>query len=757
VPVERPTFHESWYRVVGLHPRLRSTVQVSRQYFRGQTWHVVQDHTNNAFFRLSEPAYRLIGLLDGRRTVGEAWKICNEQLGDDAPTQGETIQLFGQLYTSNLLQSELPADSASLFSRYKRRVRREIQGFMMNLLFVRVPLLDPDRFLDRTIWLFGLIFSWAGLLVWLALIAIGVYNIAYVPGWQAELAEQSRNVLDPGNLLWLYLGFALIKACHEFGHAISCKRFGIHSGGGEVHVMGIMLLVFTPVPYVDASSSWAFQNKWQRAMVGAAGMWVELAIASIAAVVWAHSGGNIKAIAFNMMFVASFSTVLFNANPLLRYDGYYILSDLLEIPNLAQRSKDYVYYLVKRYIWGVERARNPANTFGEQIWLFIYALASGLMRIVVSVGILLFVADKLIILGILMAIAAIITWVFVPIGKFINYLLTSPELSRCRPRALLTTALFLTATLLGLGVWPVPDRSRAQGVVEPVDMKELYAGHDEFINHLPLLAAAPAQSDTSNGMPQVAAGTTILQGYNRETLSHKTQLENEHQRLTIAYRKALAEGETAQVNALREGLDTNAQLLRHDQDLLDAMELKAPMDGVVVTPDLEFRNGAFLKHGERVGLVADLRQLMVRATAPQEISGLLTKEARETQKFVEFRVNGAPEVLYRGAIKEVFPTGQNQLPSAALGYAAGGSMPVSSEDRQGTKTTENFFEIRIDNLQRINYHGLPWWSARTYEKIQPGELLPGQRVIVRIEFQKKSVLAQCFTSLLQMFQRRFHT
>src|SRR5579862_5098954 len=100
---ERPTFHESWYRVESMRPRLRSTVQVSRQHFRGQVWHVVQDHTNNAFFRLSEPAYQFLGLLDGTRGIGQAWSICMETLGDDAPTQGEVIQLLGQLYTSNLL------------------------------------------------------------------------------------------------------------------------------------------------------------------------------------------------------------------------------------------------------------------------------------------------------------------------------------------------------------------------------------------------------------------------------------------------------------------------------------------------------------------------------------------------------------------------------------------------------------------------------------------------------------------------------
>ncbi|NBB95478.1 MAG: peptidase M50, partial [Planctomycetes bacterium] len=106
--VDRPTFSESWYRVATLKPRLRSTVQVYRQQFRGQTWHVLQDPASNQFSRLSEPAYRFVGLLDGRRTVSQAWEACNDQLGDAAPTQGEAIQLLGQLYVANLLQSELP-------------------------------------------------------------------------------------------------------------------------------------------------------------------------------------------------------------------------------------------------------------------------------------------------------------------------------------------------------------------------------------------------------------------------------------------------------------------------------------------------------------------------------------------------------------------------------------------------------------------------------------------------------------------------
>ena len=387
MPVDRPTFSESWYRVADLRPRLRSTLQTHRQRFRGELWFVLQDPASNQFFRLNKAAWHMVALLDGRRTVSEAWKIANEQLGDSAPTQGETIQLLGQLYTSNLIQAELPPDAEGLFQRYSKRRQREVQGYLTNLLFVRIPLFDPDRLLDRWVWLFGRIFSWYGLGIWIALMLAGGYAIMSRIG---ELKSGASNVLDPSNLPLLYIGFVLVKVFHEFGHAFACKQMGRRQGGGEVHVMGIMLLVLTPMPYVDASSAWAFRSKWQRAAVGGAGIYIDLAVAAAAAIVWSVTGqGAVHGIAFNIMFIASVATLLFNANPLLRYDGYYMLSDVLEMPNLSQRGRDYIYYLVRRYVWGVRQVRNPANDSGERIWLAVYGAASTVYRVFICAFILL--------------------------------------------------------------------------------------------------------------------------------------------------------------------------------------------------------------------------------------------------------------------------------------------------------------------------------------------------------------------------------
>ncbi|MCP4712512.1 MAG: hypothetical protein GY869_28135, partial [Planctomycetes bacterium] len=170
------------------------------QDFRGQLWYVLENPVNNQFSRISVEAYRFIALLDGRRTVSEAWKICNEQMGDQAPTQGEVIQLLGQLYTSNLLLAELAPDTASLFSRYRKRIRRQIQSYLTNLLFIRVPIFDPDHLLNRWTGLVGKVFSWWGFILWLLMLSVGMY---YVVGNFGELYRRSTFVLEGDNLVLL--------------------------------------------------------------------------------------------------------------------------------------------------------------------------------------------------------------------------------------------------------------------------------------------------------------------------------------------------------------------------------------------------------------------------------------------------------------------------------------------------------------------------------------------------------------------------
>src|SRR5436190_9804284 len=140
----RPTFSESWYRVVTLKPKLRGTAQISRQYYKGERWYVVRDAASNQFHRLSDAAYRFVGLLDGSRTVGEAWDLVGGQLADDAPTQSEVIQILSQLFSANLIETDVTPDSAVILKRQKMHFKRKMQQRLMNILFPRLPIWDPD-------------------------------------------------------------------------------------------------------------------------------------------------------------------------------------------------------------------------------------------------------------------------------------------------------------------------------------------------------------------------------------------------------------------------------------------------------------------------------------------------------------------------------------------------------------------------------------------------------------------------------------
>ena len=723
MPVDRPTFSESWYRVSTLRPRLRSTVQVHRQHYRGQTWHVVQDPGSNQFFRLNVPGYHFVGMLDGKRTVAEVWRACNEELGDSAPTQGEVIRLLGQLYTSNLLHAELPPDAEGLFNRYRKRIKREIQGYLTNLLFIRIPLIDPDHFLNWWVGVFGKLFTWYGFVAWMVLLSAGFYAIA---GRFDDLTRPVSGILDPEKLPLLYISMIFVKVIHEFGHAFACKRFGRITGtGGEVHIMGVMFLVFTPLPYVDASSAWAFRKKWHRVVVGMGGMLVELGIAAVAAIVWANTreGTVVHSICYNMMFIASVSTLLFNGNPLLRYDAYYILSDLIEIPNLSHRSKGYLYYLVRRYVWGVKRAQNPAHTGGEKVWFVFYGIASTAYRFFIVARILLFIADKLFMVGLILAVVAIVAWVLVPIGKFVRYLATSGELTRVRGRAVLTTLIFFGALIGAIGLIPAPDRFRIEGVVEPVELEIVHTRENGFVSK-----ALPSGQLVGPDCPR-----PLIEGYNLDLSAERDALLARRRAMAARKRLEQSKENIAAVQIYTRQVATlNKKIARVEEQLANLNLRPMQASGVWVAPNIERAEGAYLKRGQTVGMVASLDRVRIRAVAEQDVPvGEFADKAH-----VEIRVKGRPDDKLSGTIEKILPAGQEQLPSAALGYAVGGSIQTAQDDRRGTKSAERFFEIRV----------------------RPGNecrLRSGQRVIVRIDTPRKPLAKQWWRAILQLVQQRF--
>jgi putative peptide zinc metalloprotease protein len=648
--------------------------------------------------------------------VQEVWQECLNRFPDDAPGQEAAIQLLAQLYFANLLQYNIAADTAQLFQRYQKRKQRELGSRLTNIMFMRFPLLDPDRFLVRTLPVVGKLISWFGAGLWLLVVGLGVKVVA--DNWDA-VRQQAHGVLATGNLPWLYASLILIKTIHEFGHAYFCRKFG-----GEVHAMGIMLMIFTPVPYVDATSAWSFRSRWQRLLVGAAGMIVELFFAALAAFIWVRTGeGAVHTLAYNAMIVASVSTLIFNLNPLLRFDGYYMLSDLLEIPNLTQRANQQLRYYVERGLFGVRKLEPPARTKAEAGWLTTFGITSGIYRIIVFAGILLVVADKFLIIGLLMAAVCAISWVAVPTWKFINYLASSPQLERVRPRAI-AVSIGLAAVLVALLQFvPFPHHFRAPGVLRASERSDVINATAGYIVEVHVTSGTT-----------VRAGQPLVRLQNRELELQLANTRAKRVELEARLLKATS-GEIASVKPLQAQLAACEQELRKYQADAAALEIRARHDGVWVAPGIETLRGRWIVRGNHLGVLVNPAAFEFLAIVQQEDGDALF--ARRLPG-AEVRINGqvAPVIAVQGL--KVIPGEQRVLPSAALGWLAGGEVAVAADDPRGQRAAEPFFEV----------HAIVQAPAEI-------ALLDGRSGKIRFDLAAEPLLPRWTRSLMQLLQKRY--
>jgi putative peptide zinc metalloprotease protein len=731
----RPTFSESWYRVVGLKPKLRFGAQMSRQFYRGERWYVVRDPAGNQFHRVSDAAYRFLGLLDGRRTVGEAWDLVGGQLADDAPTQPEVIQILSQLYAANLLETNITPDATVLLRRHKQQAKQKMQNRLMNVLFPRIPIWDPDQFLLRWMPVLRTLFSKVGAIIWLIVVGLAIATL--LPHWN-DLMMAGRHALDMQhnweNIFWLYFTFVLIKLFHELGHAGSCRRFG-----GECHELGIMLLVLVPTPYVDASTAWAFSNKWHRIFVGAAGMIVELFLAAICAFIWVNTNPQnyplVNQLAYNAMFIASVSTILFNANPLLRYDGYYILSDSLEIPNFRQKSSDYALGLIKRHVFRLKLPQ-PLPPLVERAWLLSYAIASSIYRIFIGVMIVVVVSLKIPILGILMAFGGVATWLIVPVVKVVKYLSLDPELHRKRPRAIAFSAVIAAIVLITIGLIRFPVYVKFAGVVQPDDPVDLHG--------------FPMSGDLKTGGEGrvtrifakdgqiVHAGDPIIQLTNpmvEHDLEAAIARVNEinariRQSRGIQDLSELAQDE-ADLSAWQDRLSDSEQ---RQADLT----VKAPFTGYLVSPRLNELPDQFLMRGTEVGRVAVLDRLIVKGDIEQDDAELVqpTRDNNAPVHIskVEIRLASIPSQSMPGQSVIFLPAAVTDVVDPVLGTAGGGDIMIDPHDPKGLKAESNQFEahVKLDNAN--------------------GQYYAGQRAYVRLTLDKEPLLWQWTRRFLQMIE-----
>lgn len=712
----RSVFSQSWHNAAELRPRLLPHARIYPHTYRGQRWYVLQDSTGGRYHRLSPGAYGFVSRMDGKLTVQQLWDDACRIGGDTIPTQDEVVELMMQLHSNDLLHCDVTPDAAELFERYSKRRKLKWKQWITQPMSLRIPLINPDYFLTRWAHRLTWVFGTAGVLLWLAVVLPSL--VLAGQNWDELTVNMSDHVLATSNLLVLALVFPIVKAFHELGHGFATKVWG-----GAVHEMGLMFLMFAPVPYVDASAASTFRSKRQRAVVGAAGMLVELFLAALAMYVWVLvEPGVVRAIAFNVMLIAGISTVIVNGNPLLRYDGYYILSDLIEIPNLGQRGQRYLVYLSDRYLFGAKELESPDETLSEKRWLAGYTIASWFYRVFVTVSIILFVADKFFIFGVLMAIWGAFGLFIMPLWKAGKHLQESPTLHRYRARAIKISVAFI-ATILLLGTLvPVPLRTQAEGVVWLPDQAMVRSGvNGTFKRWL----VAPG-SQVRKGMPLLLMEDPLL----------TSELAVARSKVAEAQARFNTEqfGDSVQAEVMLQQLEYEKRALERANERYARLVIRSEIDGVLTVPNSQDMEGKYFKKGELLGYILDRQQLIAKVAVMQDNIDLVRKRL----KSVELRFADAIPDAYRVSVLREVPSASNELPTAALSPNGGGQIPVDPNDPKGLKTLERVFFIDLS---------LPDGAV-------PSAF--GGRVFVRFDHVGEPLFSQGYRRLRQLFLSRFH-
>lgn len=703
-----------------LRVRLRPHVRIHRHEYRGQPWFVIEDPASGRAHRVSPVAREILGLLDGKRTLEQVRSEAQRRFGGEAPTSDELVSLVGTLYRADLATADARPDLEELAARGARLRQMRLRQYFLNPLALRFALLDPDRFLSRIARAIAPVPPMVWIFCWLVAVLAGAVSAA--TSWETLTNGFVDRIFSTENLLLLWLCYPVVKLLHEIGHGIVIRRLG-----GQVHEMGIMLLVLLPVPYVEASAAAAFPSKRARMLVGAAGVLTELFLAGVAMIIWALvEPGMVRAVCFNIAVIAGISTVFFNGNPLMRFDGYYVFADWLEMPNLGQRSSAYLGYLIQRHAFGIREAQSPAAP-GEQGWLFAYGLASFCYRIFISLTIILFVATQYFFVGVLLAIWGVAVMVLRPIAMGAWYVAATPQLAGRRVRAIATTLSMLAIAGVFLFLVPAPQWTRAEGVVWVPEQAQVRAQTACWVREVVAVPGA-----------RVGKGDPLVQCEDPELATNVRVLE--------AQLVELRSRDMVSFVASRLHLDiVREEILHTEAKLADArrrqtgLTVRSPLEGVFVMEQPRDAPGRYAKRGELLAYVLEDGPGTVRAVIEQDDVDLVRGSTRAVAVKPADRIG---ETI-AARIRREIPGASDRLPSAALAVPGGGRFGVDPRNISDNDAIERpkiltpVFQFDLEIAPAVRLDAL------------------GMRVYIRFEHEPAPIGQQAYRAARRLLLRRF--
>lgn len=710
-------FSPNWYRVKDLRPRLRATVRLVRHVVRGNVWHVVSDQLSGNHFRVGGAAYRFLCGLDGRQKVGDLWEEVLRHGNPGQFTQDDAIRFLAQLHRSDMITTPDLPDMGEMMSRARRNSRSNLANRFRNPLSIRIPLVNPDAFLSAllpsTRWMFGP----AGFALWLAAVLAAVVLAA------VQWASLTHNIVDRvislSTVAAVLVIYPVMKVLHEIGHGLAVKAWG-----GRVHEMGLMLLLFVPVPYVDASEATRFPERRRRAIVGGMGVMVELGLASVAMLVWTLAEpGLVRAAAFNVMLIGGVSTLLFNGNPLLRFDGYYVLSDLTDIPNLATRSSRYLQYLILHHVFGQDDVQDPSVDAAERIWFVAYGILSFLYRTAIMLVMSLLVATRFFFVGVILAALSVSVTMGLPLAKAIHVVFFSRRLGKNRTRARLLTGSAILIAAAFLLLVPMPDRVTAPAIVWIQPDAHVVASNVGFVASV---GAAAGEA--------VKAGQTLFVLADPD-LDTRIALLLAEEREYQARLEALAASDKAQAKIVAEQLSGVRATLAVWQQRKSEQVVVAGKPGIFHPVSADSLLGQQVGEGRLLGYILSDGPRILHAVVPEDrINAILLDDPP-----IAIRFPSAPGEPFTGTIVQVTPAAIDHVPSPVLTPEGGGDVLLDPRaDPRDGRPLLNSYEVEIQVQE----------SAGTWRANEPA--------LVRFDLRPKPLALQAWRSLRGVFLRHFN-
>lgn len=680
--------------------RRRQDIVAVLQIFSGQKIWAVKDPVTLRYFHLRDEEYWVWKSLDGATSLAAIQANFEKHFVPRRLTFTQLQSFLGVLHQEGLILADAPGQAAELLKRARALQRRKWLGAFSNILAIRFRGVDPQRFLDWLLARGGWLISVPSLMVCLFIVLAAVSLVVTKFDVVLSRVPDLDSFLTPSTVIWLSVALALTKVLHEFGHALTCRYFG-----AECHELGFMFLVFSPCLYCNVSDSWMIESKWRRAAIGAAGVCVEVVLAGVATLLWWFSEpGLFNTLCFNVMLVCSASTLLFNGNPLLRYDGYYILADLVEVPNLSQTATTVVREYLAEWMLGIPMQRDDEYSLGKRLFLAIYAVLSFLYRTAITVTILWFLhrllkPHQLETATFLFACLVLGGMLAVPLWRTVQFLQYAYWSRQMKSRRAVASGLLVVVALLVISLAPLPHRITAPVVLEAQDARRVY------------VPVAGTMIEGAGIGTEVAAGEPLALFANLDLKLEIARLRGlrDEQKLRLQNLKHRQTHDTkaaAQLPTAEEALaDLEERLARRLEDE-ERLVVKAPAAGTVLPgrrkprtyPDheLETWSGLPLDAANR-GCFVESGTLLCQIGDPEKFEASLVLDQGDMEfihagQEVQIQLDQHPGRLLSGTIREIAEIDLKITPPELL---PAGTIPTRPDESGVHRPIGTVYQARV--------------------------------------------------------------